>query len=115
MSKLKIGDKVVMNDKYYDKRKGEVFTIKAGPEMIGRTECFWLEDYEGAYCADGLDLYKPPTNEEWFDGLSTEEKAKVFANATYSTALAPMEILVLGKEFEQKKWEMWLKQPHREG
>ena len=54
------------------------------------------------------------TNEEWFCGLSTEEKAKVFANATYSTALAPMEILALGKEFEQKKWEMWLKQPHHE-
>ena len=54
----------------------------------------------------------PMTNEEWFCGLSTEEKAKVFANATYSTALASMEILALGKEFEQKKWEMWLKQPH---
>lgn len=54
------------------------------------------------------------TNEEWFCQLPTEEKAEVFANATYSTALAPMEILALGKEFEQKKWEMWLKQPHRE-
>lgn len=54
------------------------------------------------------------TNEQWFCTLSTEEKAKVFANATYSTALAPMEILALGKEFEQKKWEMWLKQPHKE-
>ena len=52
------------------------------------------------------------TNEEWFDSLPTEDKAKVFANATYSTAEAPMEILALGKEFEQKKWEMWLKQPH---
>ena len=55
----------------------------------------------------------PMTNEEWFCSLPTEEKAKVFANATYSTALAPMEILALGKEFEQKKWEMWLKQPHQ--
>ena len=52
------------------------------------------------------------TNEEWFDSLTTEEKAKVFANATYSTAVAPMEILVCGKEFEQKKWEMWLKEKH---
>ena len=55
----------------------------------------------------------PMTNEEWFCSLPTEEKAKVFANATYSTALAPMEILALGKEFEQKKWGMWLKQPHQ--
>lgn len=81
MSNLKIGDKVVMNDRYYDERKGEVFTIKAGPEIIGRTECFWLDGYSGAYCADGLDLYKPPTNEEWFCSLPTEEKAKILVGA----------------------------------
>ena len=55
---------------------------------------------------------KPQTNEEWFVGLSTEEKAKVFANATYSTAETPLTILWGGKEAEQKKWERWLKQPH---
>ena len=60
------------------------------------------------------DAYAPMTNENWFISLPTEEKAEVFANATYSTALAPMEILALGKELEKKKWEMWLKQPHRE-
>ena len=76
MTKLKIGDNVVMNDRYYDKHQGEVFTIKAGPEMIGRKECFWLDGYDGAYCADGLDLYKPPTNEEWFCALPTKDKAK---------------------------------------
>lgn len=53
------------------------------------------------------------TNEEWFDGLSTKEKAKVFANATYSTAETPLTILWGGKEAEQKKWELWLKQPHQ--
>jgi hypothetical protein len=53
------------------------------------------------------------TNEEWFASLPTEEKAKVFANATYSTAEAPLNILVGGKEAEQKKWEMWLKQPRQ--
>jgi hypothetical protein len=57
-------------------------------------------------------FYQPQTNEEWFDGLSTEEKAKVFANATYSTAETPLTILWGGKEAEQKKWELWLKQPH---
>ena len=55
---------------------------------------------------------KPMTNEEWFCGLSTEEKAKVFANATYSTAETPLTILCGGKEAERKKWELWLKQPH---
>lgn len=55
---------------------------------------------------------EPMTNEEWFCQLPTEEKAKVFANATYSTAETPLTILWGGKEAEQKKWEMWLKQPH---
>ena len=59
-----------------------------------------------------LEKPKPQTNEEWFCQLSTEEKAKVFANATYSTAETPLTILWGGKEAEQKKWEMWLKQPH---
>lgn len=57
---------------------------------------------------------EPQTNEEWFCSLPTEEKAKVFANATYSTAETPLTILWGGKEAEQKKWELWLKQPHRE-
>lgn len=60
------------------------------------------------------DAYAPMTNENWFISLSTEEKAKVFANATYSTAETPLTILWGGKEAEQKKWEMWLKQPHTE-
>ena len=78
MTKLKIGDNVVMNDRYYDKHQGEVFTIKAGPEMIGRKECFWLDGYDGAYCADGLDLYKPPTNEEWMKSVSVSEAIGYF-------------------------------------
>jgi hypothetical protein len=54
------------------------------------------------------------TNEEWFAGLSTKEKAKVLANATYSSACLATEILFFGKEGEQKKWGKWLEQPHRE-
>ena len=55
---LKIGDKVVMNDKYYVslKNQGKVFTVKAVPQMVCGTECVWLEGYCGAYSADGLDL-----------------------------------------------------------
>lgn len=58
-------------------------------------------------------MFCPQTNEEWFDGLSTEEKAKVFANATYSSACLATGILFLGKEAMQKKWELWLRQPHK--
>lgn len=52
------------------------------------------------------------TNEEWFDGLSTEEKAETIANATYSSAMMGAEITALPKEDEVRKWKMWLKAPH---
>ena len=51
------------------------------------------------------------TNEEWFCQLPTSEKAKVLSNATYSSVFNS-DILVLGKEAEQKKWELWLKEKH---
>lgn len=54
----------------------------------------------------------PDNNENWFCSLSTEEKAKVIANATYSSAIMGAEITALPKEDEVRKWEMWLKQPH---
>ena len=53
------------------------------------------------------------TNEEWFCQLPTSEKAKVLSNATYSSVFNS-DILVLGKEAEQKKWELWLKEVHKE-
>lgn len=55
---------------------------------------------------------EPMTNEEWFDGLSTEEKAETIANATYSSAMMGAEITALPKEDEVRKWKMWLKAPH---
>ena len=51
------------------------------------------------------------TNEEWFCQLPTSEKAKVLSNATYYSVFN-LDILVLGKEAEQKKWELWLKEMH---
>ena len=87
------------------------------PKCKGEGEFFWDDHCQGMFMecdmCNGTGEVQM-TNEEWFCTLPTEEKAEVFANATYSTALAPMEILALGKEFEQKKWEMWLKQPHKE-
>lgn len=44
---------------------------------------------------------KELTNEEWFDGLATEEKAKVISRLSYYH----------GNIYEI---EEWLKQPHRE-
>ena len=109
------GDKVKVNDKYpgLKSMKGEVYTIQAGPVKTCGTWCYFFERVAGGIAADALEPEKQ-TNEERFCQLPTEEKAKVFANATYSTAEAPVGILVGGKEAEQKKWEMWLKAVHKE-
>ena len=56
MTKLKIGDKVKMNDKYRvsEKNKDRVFIVRSEPTMICGTECVFLEDYRGCYAMDGL-------------------------------------------------------------
>ena len=56
VSKIKPGDKVVMNDKYFvrEKNKGRVFEVRSEVQMICGTECVFLEGYTGAYAADGL-------------------------------------------------------------
>ncbi len=57
---LKIGDKVVMNDKYRvaEKNKGVVFTVKSEPWNCGGTEVVLLDNYSGGYAVDGLSLAK---------------------------------------------------------
>lgn len=57
---LKIGDKVVMNDKYRvaEKNKGVVFTVKSSPWNCGGTEVVLLDNYSGGYAVDGLSLAK---------------------------------------------------------
>lgn len=64
-SGLKIGDKVVMNDKYHvsDKNKGKVFTVRSEPQEVGGTLCIWLEGYSSCYAVDGLDKYEESANE----------------------------------------------------
>lgn len=56
VEKLKIGDKVIMNDRYRvsEKNKGKVFVVRSEPFEIGGTECVLLEDYRGGYAMDGL-------------------------------------------------------------
>lgn len=54
--KLNIGDKVIMNDKYFvsEKNKERVFEVISNPQDICGTECVFLKYYVGAYAADGL-------------------------------------------------------------
>lgn len=53
---LEIGDKVIMNDKYYvsEKNREKVFTVKSEPQEVCGTLSVWLEDYRGCYAVDGL-------------------------------------------------------------
>lgn len=54
--KLKIGDRVIMNDKYRvsEKNKEKVFVVRSAPFDICGTKCVLLEDYSGGYAMDGL-------------------------------------------------------------
>ena len=49
---------------------------------------------------------KPQTNEEWFDNLSTEEKAKVLRRKTYGNGE--------DNEREEQGWINWLQAKHKD-
>lgn len=49
---------------------------------------------------------EPPTNEEWFCGLSTEEKAKVLCNVVPELAYENDGV------WDEKKFVEWLKEKH---
>lgn len=53
---IKIGDKVIMNDKYWvsDKNKDVEFVVRSEPFDICGTECVMLKNYRGGYALDGL-------------------------------------------------------------
>lgn len=53
---LKVGDKVVMNDKYHvsEKNKGREFVVTVEPQKVCGTLCVWLEGYRGCYAVEGL-------------------------------------------------------------
>lgn len=56
MEKIKKGDKVQMNDKYYvpDRNRGKTFTVITEPQDICGTISVWLEGFRGCYAVDGL-------------------------------------------------------------
>ncbi|MCI8605146.1 MAG: hypothetical protein HFE79_13560 [Ruminiclostridium sp.] len=55
---MKIGDKVVMNNKYYvsKKNKGKVWTVQSEPWECCGTLVVLLEGKSGGYAVDGLDI-----------------------------------------------------------
>jgi hypothetical protein len=53
---MKIGSKVVMNNKYHvsEQNKGKVFTVISEPWNVCGTLVVKLEGYRGGYAVDGL-------------------------------------------------------------
>lgn len=70
---LRVGDKVIMNDKYYvsQKNKGKVFIVKTEPQEVCGTLSVWLEDFKGCYAVDGLSL-KEEADKHIFFGVLGE-------------------------------------------
>ena len=62
---MKIGDKVVMNDKYYvsAENKGKVWTVRSEPWECGGTLVVLLEGKRGGYAVDGLDIVQEAQND----------------------------------------------------
>ena len=58
--RLKSGDWVVMNDKYYvnPENKGKVWRVAGEPWMVCGTEVVKLEGVSGCYAVDGLELVR---------------------------------------------------------
>ncbi len=56
--KMKIGDKVVMNNKYYvsEENKGKVWTVRSEPWDCCGTLVVLIEGKSGCYAVDGLDF-----------------------------------------------------------
>ena len=53
---LKIGDVVIMNDKYYvsKKNRDKKFRVISKPREVCGTVCVWFDGFSGCYAVDGL-------------------------------------------------------------
>lgn len=56
MDNIKIGDRVVMNDKYFvsKENKGKIWTVRSNPWNCCGTTVVLLEGKSGGYAIDGL-------------------------------------------------------------
>ena len=55
---MEIGDKVIMNDKYYvsEENKGKVWTVRSKPWVCCGQLVVLLNGKSGGYAVDGLDI-----------------------------------------------------------
>lgn len=90
--KLRIGDYVVMNDKYRvsEKNKGHVFVVRSSEYDVGGQPCVFLRHYVGAYAVDGLTKL-------------TEEQAQELLEKRLCVGLAEVMLKCLKCE-KNKEW-----------
>ena len=55
----------------------------------------------------------PPTNEDWFCRLSTEEKAKWFCDHITCSDGCPFNKQCLNEDMGRKLWQKWLLEEHK--
>ena len=74
--------------------------------------CGWAKDEETLLteCVEFIERV-PLTNEEWFDDLSTEEKAKWIATQCGNAVME--STYDVSKLRKKRYWVEWLKQPHK--
>lgn len=67
---LKVGDKVIMNGKYYvsQRNRGRIFTVATAPREIYGMQMVHLEDKAGCYAVEGLTKIQ----QETFDTIGKE-------------------------------------------
>lgn len=69
---------------------------------------------QSCFLCNGSGVIEPMTNEEWFDTLSTEEKAKFFHSIVIRVVQATWD----GKKPDYpaylSDWKKWLKEKHNE-
>lgn len=63
MTDIKVGDKVVMNNRYIvsDPNKGKIWTVCSEPWICGGTLVVKLDGKSGCYAVDGLDVVSTGT------------------------------------------------------
>ena len=91
---IKIGDYVTMNDRYRvsEKNKGRVFKVVSEPQDIGGTTCVFLDDYRGAYAADGLTKVHAVCSDK------TAEKTSDVSRATTIKQLVGLSVSNISEE-----------------
>lgn len=55
---LNVGDRVIMNNKYYVSKENKQFVVKTEPKEVCGVMSVWLEGFRGCYAVDGLTKYK---------------------------------------------------------